>query len=327
MPALHLYSGMPSDLSSLSTPPDPSQMSMSRDPADVNANSQLPGTRLPFTPGGWKGDELAENLGQYDRISGTDSDAYRCVQAVALMSHILMGPEAVRSYLTSIALQGMLQGNAPGTRKHTALAVISYVKSRIRSRQATYGDMDWVIEAVHDLFYGDAAGTPLADLRGQITPMTDLSQRMTSLDVWCQDKDALLRQAAGLKPGEQLMINSWTIDFNTPPLTPGDAPMNRHASRQPSISQIDASHKPAFSKYDPRRDAIHGHQMMIIRDAADGHLKRYEPESTGTGKHLFDLTADPSLADHLLFSDQPRFEQYEYVEVMGRMTPGLISSP
>jgi hypothetical protein len=319
---------MPSDLSSLSTPPDPNQMSMSRPPATINANSQLPGTRLPFIPGGWKADELAEKLGQYDRIPGTDSDAYRCVETVALMSHILMGPGAVVSYLNAITLQGMLSAGTPGsTRKRTAQAVISYVISRVRSRQATYGDMDWAIEAVHDLFYGDAAGTPRSDLRGQITPMADFSQQMAPLDIWCDDKAALLREAARLRPGEQLMINTWRIDFNTPPLTPGDTPVSRHPSRESSAPHIDASHKPPFSKYNPRRDYMYGHQMMIFRDATDGHIKLYEPEITVTGKHLFDLTADPSVVDSMLFSDQPASEQYDYVQVLGRMSPGLISFP
>jgi hypothetical protein len=72
---------------------------------------------------------------------------------------------------------------------------------------------------------------------------------------------------------------------------------------------------------------MYGHQMMIFRDATDGHIKLYEPEITVTGKHLFDLTADPSVADSMLFSDQPASEQYDYVQVLGRMSPGLISFP
>jgi hypothetical protein len=68
-----------------------------------------------------------------------------------------------------------------------------------------------------------------------------------------------------------------------------------------------------------------GHQMLIYRDVATGHLMMYEPELTASGNHLFDITNDPSpLAG--LFSEQPAFELYQYVQLLGKVTPTPASS-
>ena len=65
--------------------------------------------------------------------------------------------------------------------------------------------------------------------------------------------------------------------------------------------------------------------MLIFKDAADSHIKLYEPELTGSGNHLFDLTADTSVIDRMLFFDQPGFELFEYVQLWGKMSPATAS--
>ncbi len=334
MPAENITVGMPSDLSSLSTPAAAGSMTVAADPALIQLNSQLPNTPLPFTTGGWDGNRIANLLGQYDQIPGTDSDSVRCVQSVALMSHILMGPDAARTYLSSIALQGMLAGKF-GTRERTALRVIDFVKGRIQSRQATFGNMYWAMEAVHDLFYKDDAGTPAATpgtMRDQITPALDLSQRMVNINIWCNNGAELLSQAATLNPGEQFMLNTWRVLFNyyfdevgvpttQQRLTYTQTDEQNRPLRTVNIRRINASRKPAATQIDLNRDHKSGHQMLIFKDAADSHIKMYEPELTSGGKHLFDLTNDPSVMASELFNDQPAFELYKYVQLLGKMVP------
>jgi hypothetical protein len=250
------------------------------------------------------------------------------------MSHILMGPDAARSYLSSISLQGMLTGRF-GTRERTAMRVIDFVKGRIQSRQATFGNMYWAMEAVHDLFYTDASGTPAATpgtMREQITPALDLSQRMVNINVWCNNSAELLTQAATLNPGEQFMLNTWRVSFNyyfdeagvpttQQRLTYNQVDEQNRPLRTVSIRRIDTTRKPAASQIDTNRDHKSGHQMLIYKDAADSHIKMYEPELTTGGTHLFDLTADPSVIATSLFNDQPAFELYKYVQLLGKMVP------
>jgi len=334
MPAETITVGMPSDLSSLSTPAPAGSMSVGADPALIQLNSQLPDTPLPFTPGGWDGNRIANLLGQYDQIPGTDSDAVRCVQSVALMSHILMGPAAARDYLSAISLQGMLTGRF-GTRERTARRVIDFVRGRIQNRQATFGNLYWAMEAVHDLFYNDDAGTPAATpapMREQITPPLDFSQRMVNINIWCNNGAELLAQAATLNPGEQFMLNTWSVSFNhyfdiagvpttQQRLTYNQTDDHDRPLRTVSIRRIDTSRKPAASQIDLNRDHKSGHQMLIYKDAADSHIKMYEPELTPGGTHLFDLTTNPSVIFSLLFDDQPPFEIYKYIQLLGKMVP------
>ena len=82
-------------LSALTTPPAPGEVISERSDEDAPDPAQ----RLPFTDGGWESGEILTRLGQFDALPGTDSDANRCVQAVAMASHIVEGPDAVKQYL------------------------------------------------------------------------------------------------------------------------------------------------------------------------------------------------------------------------------------
>ncbi len=341
MPPITIRVGMPSDLSSLSTPVPTGSATISHNAAALQLNSQLSGTLLPFTSGGWNGADIANKLGQYDRIPGTDSDAVRCVQAVALMSHILNGPDATIGYLTSISLQGMLSAGRYDTRVRTALRVIDFVKDQIRNRRATYGNMYWAMEAVHDLFYGDASGTPAntpGPARDQIVPMLDLAQNMVNMDVWCNTPAVLMSQAATLNPGEQFMLNTWTVSFNyyfdmagasatQQNLTYTRTDEHDRPLSTVSIHRLDTTRgKPAHTQIDTNRDHKSGHQMLIYKDAADMHIKMYEPEVTTSGRHLFDLTSNRSVLSSLIFNDQPAFELFNYVQLLGKIVPTPAAS-
>ena len=165
-----------------------------------------------------------------------------------------------------------------------------------------------------------------------------MSQNMTNVDVWCNNSTELLSQAATLQPGEQFMLNTWNVSFNSvfdEAGVPTTQQRLRYTQtderdrpvRSVSIRRIDTTlGKPAASQIDMNRDRKHGHQMLIFKDPADSHIKMYEPELTVSGNHLFDLTADSSVINPILFHDQPEFELFEYVQLWGKMSPATVSS-
>ena len=44
--------------------------------------------------------------------------------------------------------------------------------------------------------------------------MIDFSQNMVHMDIWCANRNDLMTQAAALNPGEQFMLNTWSVSFN-----------------------------------------------------------------------------------------------------------------
>lgn len=342
MPAQNVTVGMPkaSDLQQLTGQLNNPGFSASYSQSQIDLNSPIPTTILPFTATGWNGSEIATKLGQHDRLQVTDSDAFRCVQTVALMSHILQGPLAVFSYLSSIKLQSLFANPGITPRMRVAWQVIEYVKTCIQSQQATYGDMAQMIEAIHALFYKDDAGTPRSQINDQVNPMLDLSSNMQTMDVWCSTPADLLARANTLQNGEQFLLNTWNVSFNANfDLAEGGDTDISHArsarvgildentgrTRNVTIRRIDATHRPDSSRIDRNRDTMSGHQMLIYKDVATGHVMMYEPELTTSGNHLFDITNDATpLTD--LFSEQPAFELYHYVQLLGKITPTPMSS-
>ena len=335
MEPLTIRTGMPGNLDKLAGDnADTSGVSVAHgDTALIEQSSVYAETLLPWkSANAWNGEEIAGKLGQYDRIPGTDSDALRCVQTVGLISHIIMGPAAVSQYLGSMALQGMLVNQS--VRGKTALAVIDYVQGRIDGGKATYGNLYWVIEAIHDLFYKDDTGTPEGEIRGQVVPGFDMSASMTNMDTWCKNPSELMAEANKLNKGEQLMLNTWSVSFNSTfdvALGEKGATTNRLTYnvvndkgkfvRSTTINRIDTKTKPDPTKKNKDRDSISGHQMLIYKDAATGEVKMYEPELAAGGAHLFNLTKDSSPLQAMLFHDQPAFELYNYVQLLGKIIP------
>lgn len=301
--------------------------------ADVERNSPDPAALLPFTPSGWNGTEILTKLGQYDRMPGTDSDAIRCVQAVGMAAHVPDGPDAVKGYFSSMILQGLLTGQVT-SRKHTAIEVLKHVSQRIESKRATYGDLSWAQEALHDLFYDDVSGTPLTDIPQQVNPAMDLSKNMQPMDVWCNTPQEVMAQASQLKSGEQLLVEEWTVSLNTTfdqlseqniNVAEGHSTTVTINHHPVSIRRIPMDRRPPHSALDFNRDTRAGHQLLIIKDSASGSLRLYEPEVTQSGRHFEGLASDGSnLTDY--FKDQPNFGIYCYIEIIGKLQSGPMAA-
>lgn len=342
MPPQTVTSGMPNatNLQQLTGNLANPGFSASQSQAAIDLNSPDPTTVLPFTAAGWNGTEIATKLGQHDRLPVTDSDAFRCVQTVALMSHIIQGPSAVFSYLGGIKLQSLFSNPSITPRMRVAWQVMAHVKTRIESQQATYGDMAQMIEAIHAMFYKDDAGTPRNQINEQVSPMLDMNSSMQAMDVWCNTPADLLSRANTLQNGEQFLLNTWNVSFNAnfDLAESGDTDIrqaNRATinilneetgrGRNVTIRRIDATSRPDSNRIDRNRDTMGGHQMLIYKDIATSHILMYEPEITTLGNHLFDITNNATPLNGL-FTEQPAFELYQYVQLLGKITPTPITS-
>lgn len=309
---------------------DPNAMSIQRDPGEVARNSPQADQRLPFTgPDQWNAQAILTVLGQYDTMAGTDSDALRCVQAAALGARIVRGPSSVTSFLSSAGLDGMLESDM-GARPRAALNVLRYVRARIDSQQATYGDLSWAQEALHDVFYDDASGTPLTDILKRVSPALDLTFSMEARSTWFATPEEVIAAANQLAPGEQLLLNTWEVAFNeafeqledrhihTPV---GGTQVVNIGGRDVRLRRLDTSTKPPHTAIDHNRDTMHGHQLLIVNDAAVGGLRLYEPEVTSSGRHLEVLTT-AALAPY--FRDLPDIQIFSYMETLGKLTPSHL---
>lgn len=307
---------------------DPTAPTMERDPAQVALNSPTPTQAIPFNAsGGWDGNAILNRLGQYDTLAGTDSDASRCVQAVAMASYIPTGPDAVAGYLGSMSLEGMLMPQ--NDRRRAALRVIDLVKRRLENRRVTFGDLSWAQEAVHDLFYNDVSGTPEGDIISQISPMMSGLTRTTATEnTWCSTPAEVMAQANALPPGGQLIINSWTVVFNSAfdqVEEQGFATQDRMRveinGRMRWIRRIPTDQRPNPSSIDEFSDSRSGHQLIIMRDnTVDGPLRLYEPETTSNGEHLIALGTDGAALLRYL-SDDATNGIFGYIQITGRITP------
>lgn len=322
-------------LDKMQTPPGPNTPQIGYTKETVDRNSNDPNTALPWTQDGWKGQEILSKLGQYDRIAKTDSDSTRCVQAVALGSHILSGPEAVKAYLASVILDALLRpaGKAGFTERQKACkAVLDRVKDAISKKTATYGDLAWAQEAIHDLFFPDGSGTPEDQVNDQILPTFDLNS-MTKLDIWCSTAAEVLAQAQKLANKQQLVVTTQTVSFNTT-FDNGDDPDAKTMTvqviddkgkvlRTARIRRIDTTTKPRPGQIDNLRDSTTGHQVMIYKEA--DQLYCYDPEITPTGSHLSSIQQAGDLSS--LVRDQPTFDMFGYVHILGKVTPSSIFDP
>jgi hypothetical protein len=309
---------------------DPNAMSIEHDADTVARNAPQADRVLPFgSADAWDAQAILSALGQYDTNAQTDSDALRCVQAVALASRIVAGPAAVTSFLSSAALDGMLS-TALGARQRTAIAVLRYVQNRIKDRRATFGDLSWAQEALHDLYYDDVSGTPLTDILKRVSPLLDLTFTTEARSTWLATPEAVVEAANQLQEGEQLLLNTWEVAFNEAFLELEDQHIQTRVGgsqvvniggRDVRIRRIDASHKPPHTAIDTHRDRMHGHQLLIIKDAAVGGLRLYEPEVTTSGHHLDPLTAQLLVP---YFHDLPDIQIYSYMEILGKLRPSRI---
>jgi hypothetical protein len=305
-----------------------SGFSVGRGAAVTARNAPNPSTRLPFDRTGqnWNANSILTSLGQYDRISGTDSDSDRCVQAVALASYIPRGPSAVTGYIATAILDGMMT-QTMNTRRRTAIRVLRNVQARINAASATYGDLSWAQEALHGLFYRDDQAPEESEAMSRITPtMANLTRTTNSLDIWCNTPAEVITQANQLPASGQLILTEWRVTFNHTFQLVRDAghrvrsPMTVNLNgRSVRIRRINAATRPQPRQIDPNRDRRQGHQLMIMRDnQANGPLRIYEPEVTTSGQHLANLNAG---ALTRYFQHNPAASMYRYIHIIGRIDP------
>lgn len=309
-------------------------VTMAHGQQSITQNAPTATDPLPFRGGGWDGDTILTRLGQYDVVAGTDSDAIRCVQAVAMASRIVRGPAAVIHFLRSMILEGMIS-RPMGQRERTAIDVLEYVIARIEDQRATFGDLSWAQEALHDLFYNDVEGTPTGDIHRQMMASLDLETNLQRLDIWCNNPAEVIAQVNTLQPGEQLLVNTWQVVFNVAfddlseqgiEVAEGDSIVVEVNGRRVRIRRINTDRRPPHSAIDGIvRDRQLGHQLLVFKDGASGNLRLYEPEVTASGQHLETLAQDGSNFTRY-FNDQPSFGIFNYIQILGKLTPSALSA-
>ena len=311
---------------------DPTGMTVARDEETIRLNAPSRRRRLPFNAGSWDAEEILTALGQYDRMPGTDSDAVRCVQAVAMASRIVDGPAGVVGFLRAMILEGMVS-RPQQPRQRTAIEVLEHVIGRIEMERATFGDLLWAQEALHDLFYNDVSGTPETEMLDRMAPALELGGRgLVRMDVWCNGPQDVLNAANQLQAGEQLLVSTWQIVFNTTfddledqgiHVDVGRTTVVEVNGRRVRIRRIDASARPAHTAIDILRDLKSGHQLLVMKDSTTNTLRLYEPEITESGRHLEDLATDGSNLTRY-FRDLPDAGIYNYIQIMGKLTPATM---
>jgi hypothetical protein len=308
-------------------------VTLSHDEAAIARNAPDPSRALPFNGSGWDGQAIMSALGQYDTLPGTDSDAIRCVQAVAMAARIPDGPDGVTGFLRANIMDGMMS-RPQGPRQRTAIDVLEHVIGRIEMRHATFQDLMWAQEALHDLFYNDVGGTPEADIRTRMAPGLEFGRSLQRMDVWCDTPDQVIAQANLLQPGEQLMVNTWQVILNTTfddlseqgiEVAEGQSTVVEINGRRVRIRRIRTDVRPDHTAIDNLRDHRGGHQLLVLRDGATRQLRLYEPEITDSGRHLEDLAADGSNFQRY-FNDQPNFGIYNYIEILGKLVPSGVGA-
>lgn len=280
---------------------------------------------LPFGgPKGWNATAILTNLGQRDTMAQTDSDGHRCVQAAGVASHVLRGPEATIHYLQAMLGDAAHGATHPTPRQTSARAILARVCDRIRDHVATFQDLSWAQEALHDLTVADSAGTPDDKAAAEIAPSATSHTR--AMHQWCKTPQDVLAAAAGLHDGEQFVVMAWVINFNSAffdyetrhpdEAAPReiDVSTNEHP-RWRSRQHIDPAHRPDPTQSDPGRDQWAGHQLLIVREA--GELRLYDPENKAGG-HYRALDA-AALAP--MFVDERAIDAFRYMRIDARITP------
>jgi len=250
-----------------------------------------------------------------------------------MASRIPAGPDAVAAYLSAITFDALL-GRQMTERQQTARQVINLVRDRLHARRGTYGDLSWAQEAVHDLFYNDFEGTPESEIQEQINPTLEAMNRdVTSLNVWCNTPAEVMAQAATLPAGAQLIVNAWTVVFNSAWDQVSDRDQQGRDrmqvtinGRQVWIRRINADHRPNPRDIQFPSDSKSGHQLLIMKDNnAAGALRLYEPEITGSGQHLITLDQGGSQLQEYM-TDNADAGIYGYIQLTGRIVPSSITS-
>jgi len=285
--------------------------------------------RLPFNAAGWDATTLLTSLGQRDSIAKTDSDGKRCVQAVALASHIVRGPAQTIAYLEHMLGDAGHGASHPTPRQLSARAVLARVCDRLRDKAATYEDLSWAQEALHDLTTADGLGTTGTATIGEVAPASTSASQ--PIDRWCQSPRDVLEAASALQDGEQMMATEWHIMWNNE-ITRANLNAQYKDPDAAEVHDVDTGRghhhhwvhqediipgqRPDPTHAAPGRDDIAGHQLLIVRE--HGELRLYDPESRRGGGHYMLLTA-AALAK--AFASDAAEQTYGYVKLDVKITP------
>jgi hypothetical protein len=226
-----------------------------------------PSTALPFTTSGWDSAAIASQLGQYDRITGTDNDAERCSFANLLIAKVFAGPETTSKYL--LGVKKRVEGGSieliPGRRDAMAAAALTLeaVSKAIDARTATFGDLSWAQEALYETFVDQIGGGTVSrgvtNLVGEDQGFFHIGNEVkgsavphdpTTGNGCVESVKELSDWGRGLVEG-QFYVCVWIGPANNP-------------------SEV-------------------SHQIMLVKHGGEPNI--YDPEIHGDGDHLFPLTS------------------------------------
>lgn len=166
---------------------------------------------LPWTATGWDPLQVNKALGQYDQIAGTDSDGDRCTFASSLAAHIFKGPTDTATWAINFEAEVSARLKKKGKltpRQIAASAVIARCAGVISAKTATYGDLSWLQEGLHDLTIAEdssGANNSSFGLQEDDTKHLEAVQAGT-----CLTPARLLEWAGTLAVGEQF-IAEWSF--------------------------------------------------------------------------------------------------------------------
>src|SRR5690349_24935083 len=90
-----------------------------------------------------------------------------------------------------------------------ACEVLIAVNKAIEDKTATYGDLSWAQEALHDISFSDGSGTSSSDF--MTASKTD---KWESVGVFCSSTAEVFKYADALPEGGQLICVAWRYLFN-----------------------------------------------------------------------------------------------------------------
>ena len=183
-----------------------------------DADPEQPRGRLPFTAGGWNGQEISRRMGQLSMAS-TRTDAVSCVEASFLSELVVRGPDAVRSSIHGYVARYREQMTSGASRSllrrlTRSVAVLESVVQSLDSQSMSYEQLATLQRhmytvhgsGAHGSGTGDAAETTMAGHEGY----TRVALNLTNVT-----QAQAAAQAALLTPGQFLSCGVDASDRGT----------------------------------------------------------------------------------------------------------------